>query len=88
MGQKYKKIATLIILTQVSLYNYGSLNKEQESLKQQSNKHIFPGKTIIVLNNNRTNIFFLGKQLLQHSKYQKQKHKMSSYLGKTLRCPM
>ena len=47
MGQKYKKIATLIILTQMNFYNYGSLNEEQESLKQQSNKHIFPGKTII-----------------------------------------
>ena len=65
MGQKYKKIATLIILTQVSLYNYGSLNKEQESLKQQSNKHIFPGKTIIatfkIPETNTQDVFLFGE---------------------------
>ena len=54
MEQKYKKIATLIILTQMNFYNYGSLNEEQESLKQQSNKHIFPGKTIIATFTNTT----------------------------------
>lgn len=47
MWQNIKKIATLIILPQANFYNYGGLNEEQESLKQQSNKHIFPGKTII-----------------------------------------
>lgn len=65
MGQKYKKIATLIILTQVSLYNYGSLNEEQESLKQQSNKHIFPGKTIIatfkIPETNTQDVFLFGE---------------------------
>ena len=65
MGQKYKKIATLIILTQVSLYNYGSLNEEQESLKQQSNKHIFPRKTIIatfkIPETNTQDVFLFGK---------------------------
>ena len=41
---KIQKKATLNVFTQVILYNYGSLNKEQESLKQQLNKNIFPGK--------------------------------------------
>ena len=65
MEQKYKKIATLIILTQVSLYNYGSLNEEQESLKQQSNEHIFPGKTIIatfkIPETNTQDVFLFGE---------------------------
>ena len=65
MKQNIKKIATLIILTQVGFYNYGSLNKEQESLKQQSNKHIFPGKTIIatfkIPKTNTQDVFLFGK---------------------------
>ena len=65
MKKSIKKIATLIILTQVSLYNYGSLNEEQESLKQQSNKHIFPRKTIIatfkIPETNTQDVFLFGK---------------------------
>ena len=65
MEQKYKKIATLIILTQMNFYNYGSLNEEQESLKQQSNEHIFPGKTIIatfkIPETNTQEVFLFGE---------------------------
>ena len=65
MKQNIKKIATLIILTQVNFYNYGSLNEEQESLKQQSNKNIFPGETIIatfkIPETNTQGVFLFGK---------------------------
>ena len=65
MKQNIKKIATLIILTQVNFYNYGSLNEEQESLKQQSNKNIFPGETIIatfkIPETNTQDVFLFGK---------------------------
>ena len=65
MKQNIKKIATLIILTQVNFYNYGSLNEEQENLKQQSNKNIFPGETIIatfkIPETNTQGVFLFGK---------------------------
>lgn len=50
MGQNIKKISILIILTQWSLYNYGSLNKEQKLVflkEKTTEKNISSGNTII-----------------------------------------